>query len=154
MEIERKFLTKDASFVELAYDSCRIVQGYLCNDPIRTVRIRIKGSDGFITVKSAPNDSGWSRFEFEQKIALADAEAMLKLCLPGIIEKVRRYVKYNNHIWEVDVFSGNNEGLTVAEIELGSESEDFELPPWVGKEVTGDAKYYNSALAVHPFKDW
>jgi len=147
-------LTLNDGFRSEAYKVSRIVQGYLCSDAMRTVRIRIKGDEGFITVKSAPNKRGWSRYEFEQSIPLAEAETMLKLCLPGVIDKERHYVRVAEHIWEVDVFHGANEGLIVAEIELLSENDAFVLPAWIGEEVSGDARYYNSALAMRPYSQW
>ena len=154
MEIERKFLVKDNSFVREAYKKSRIVQGYICSDAERSVRVRIRDDEGFLTIKSATDERGWSRYEFEKPITVNDAGELMKLCLPGTIEKVRHYVKAGNHIWEVDVFHGENEGLTVAEIELESENDVFELPVWVGQEVSGIAKYYNSMLAKHPFSRW
>ena len=153
-EIERKFLVKDNSFVDEAFKKRRIVQGYICSDAERSVRVRILGDEGFITIKSATNKRGWSRYEFEMPILLRDAEELMKLCLPGLIDKVRHYVKAGSHTWEVDIFCGENEGLIVAEIELESEEETFELPAWVGQEVSGEVKYYNSMLAKHPFLKW
>ena len=140
--------------MEAAFKKCRIVQGYICSDASRSVRVRIREDKGFLTIKSATNERGWSRYEFEQPVALNDAEELLKLCLPGIIDKVRHWIHVGNHLWEVDVFHGDNEGLAVAEIELSSEEETFELPEWAGDEVTGDAKYYNAKLSQKPFKQW
>jgi len=154
VEVERKFLVKDDSFIDAAYSKKRIVQGYLCADAERTVRVRIKGDKGFITVKSASDEKGWSRYEFEQEVPLHDAEEMLKLCLSGKIDKVRHYVRVGEHTWEVDVFHGDNEGLIVAEIELESVDETFELPSWAGAEVSGDLRYYNAMLARQPFSTW
>ena len=154
MEIERKFLVKDNSFVDEAFKKRRIVQGYICSDAERSVRVRIRDDEGFLTIKSATNERGWSRYEFEKPVSLKDAEDLMELCLPGLIDKVRYYVKAGNHVWEVDVFHGKNEGLIVAEIELESENDVFELPLWVGQEVSGDAKYYNSMLAKRPFLEW
>ena len=154
MEIERKFLVRDRSFVEEAFKKHRIVQGYICSEAERSVRIRIRDDEGFLTIKSATNERGWSRYEFEKAIPLKDAEELMELCLPGLIDKVRHYVKVGNHIWEVDIFRGDNEGLIMAEIELESEDEIFELPSWAGQEVSGDARYYNSMLAKHPFSKW
>jgi CYTH domain-containing protein len=148
-EIERKFLVT-GDFMPFVVRRTRIVQGYLCSDPERTVRIRIYGDKGFLTVKSAANERGWSRYEFEQAIPLTDAEELLALCLPGTIDKVRHLVPVGRHTWEVDVFHGDNEGLVVAEIELSSEEDTFERPDWLGEEVTGDPKYYNAMLAKHP----
>jgi len=153
MEIERKFLVK-SDFEQDAMKRKRIVQGYICAEEARTVRIRIQGEEGFLTIKGAANEKGWSRYEFEAPVARTDAEELLKLCRPGIIDKVRHWIYVGNHLWEVDVFHGDNEGLIVAEIELASEEETFELPDWAGEEVTGDAKYYNAALSQKPFSQW
>lgn len=152
-EIERKFLVK-GSFEQYAYKKSRIVQGYICADKERAVRIRICGDEGFLTIKSATNERGWSRYEFETKVSLEDAEELIKLCIPSCIDKIRHWIKVGDHIWEVDVFYGDNEGLVVAEIELKSEEESFELPIWAGLEVSGDAKYYNAVLAKKPYKSW
>ena len=152
-EIERKFLVK-GDFEKDVLTRKRIVQGYICAEEARTVRVRIQGDEGFLTIKSASNERGWSRYEFEQPVALADAEELLKLCLPSVIDKVRHWIRVGNHLWEVDVFQGDNEGLVVAEIELSSEEETFELPAWAGEEVTGDPKYYNARLSLKPFKQW
>jgi len=154
MEIERKFLVRDDSFVDCASKKRRIVQGYLCADAERSVRVRIRGDEGFLTIKSATEGRGWSRYEFEQAIALKDAEELMALCMPGLIDKVRHYVEFAGHTWEVDVFHGENEGLVVAEIELESEDEQFELPAWIGAEVSGDPRYYNSMLAKQPYSKW
>jgi CYTH domain-containing protein len=154
MEIERKFLVKDTSFMEEAYDAKQIIQGYICADAERSVRIRICGNAACLTIKSASEGRGWSRYEFEQSLAPKDAEALMQLCLPCRIDKTRYCVQHDDYIWEVDVFHGENEGLTVAEIELASEEDDFELPSWVGKEVSDDPKYYNSMLVRHPYSTW
>ena len=154
MEIERKFLVRDNTFVDEAYMKRRIVQGYICSDKGRSVRVRIRDNEGFLTIKSATNERGWSRYEFETPIPLNDAEELMGLCLPGIIDKIRHYIKVGSHIWEVDIFHGENEGLIMAEIELESEEDSFEIPLWAGQEVSGDAKYYNSMLAKYPFSKW
>ena len=127
-----------------------IIQGYICSDADRSVRIRISEDEAFLTIKSASNERGWSRYEFEKPISKKDAEELLMLCLPGRIDKVRHYVKVGGHIWEVDVFHGANEGLIIAEIELDSEEETFEKPAWIGQEVSGNPKYYNMMLAKSP----
>jgi adenylate cyclase len=152
-EIERKFLVK-GDFKPFVSKETRIVQGYLSSVPERTVRVRIKGDKGFLTVKGIGNDSGASRYEWEKEIPLGETEELLKLCEPGVIDKVRFLVKAGVHTYEVDQFHGENEGLTVAEIELSSETESFEKPSWLGEEVTGDKKYYNSMLMKHPFTRW
>lgn len=153
-EIERKFLVTSEAFKNEAFKRARIVQGFLSSNPNRIVRIRIHGEQGFITVKGKPNETGVSRFEWERQISLAEAEELLQLCEPGIIEKTRFEVQNGEHIYEVDEFLGENEGLIVAEIELSSEDESFSKPVWLGKEVTGEVKYYNSNLSKNPFKNW
>jgi CYTH domain-containing protein len=152
-EIERKFLVK-GEYKTHAMRSSRIVQGYLSSVTGRTVRIRIKGEKGYITVKGKSNESGLSRYEWEKEIPLNEAEELLLLCEPGAIEKTRYEIQAGKHIFEVDEFYGDNEGLTLAEIELESEDESYEKPEWLGEEVTGDRRYYNSSLTKHPFKNW
>jgi CYTH domain-containing protein len=156
MEIERKFLVRNDAFIDEAFDAKRIVQGYICADAERSVRVRICSEKGFLTIKSASDERGWSRYEFDHPIASNEAEELMKLCLPGRIDKVRYYVKAggSRHIWEIDVFHGENKGLVVAEIELESESDMFELPSWIGEEVSGNPRYYNSMLAAHPYSTW
>lgn len=153
-EIERKFLVKDDSFKTEAFTKNHIVQGYLNSNPERTVRIRIKGNKGFLTIKGASNDTGLSRFEWEKEIPVAEAKALLLLCEKGVIDKTRFEIKQGNHTFEVDEFYGDNEGLIVAEIELSTETETFEKPNWLGIEVTGDIRYYNAYLSNNPFKKW
>ena len=154
IEIERKFLVTSHAYKTDAFKSTRIVQGFLNTNPERTVRIRIKGSDGFLTVKGKSSENGLSRFEWEKEISKTDAEALLQFCEKGIIDKVRYEVKYGNHIFEVDEFFGENEGLIIAEVELNTENEVFEKPNWLGEEVTGQLKYYNSLLSKAPFNSW
>jgi CYTH domain-containing protein len=148
IEIERKFLVKGDFYPEVIRKE-KIVQAYLAAGLERTVRIRIKGKNAFLTIKGAANENGFSRLEFEYPVPLADAQAMLELALPGFIEKERHYVPFENHLFEVDVFHGTNEGLVIAELELQSESESFEKPDWLGGEVTGDEQYYNAYLATN-----
>lgn len=152
-EIERKFLVS-GDFTAGELSSERILQGYICSRPGRTVRVRLYGEKGFLTIKGPSSDNGLSRYEFEQPIPAADAKALFRLCEPGTIDKTRHRVKVGRHIWEVDVFHGENEGLVLAEIELQSAGEAYELPAWAGKEVTGDRRYYNSMLAKCPFARW
>ncbi|RZS99082.1 CYTH domain-containing protein [Aquimarina brevivitae] len=154
IEIERKFLVTSDAFIAEANQSYPIKQGFLNTDPGRTVRIRIKGTKAFITVKGKGNTSGTTRFEWEKPIEIVEAESLLLLCEPGTIEKVRYEIAIANHIFEVDVFKGDNIGLILAEIELTNENETFHKPNWLGQEVTGDPKYYNSQLARHPFLKW
>lgn len=153
-EIERKFLVTSEAFKSEAHKRTRIVQGFLNTNPERTVRVRIQGNDGFITIKGKSNKSGLSRFEWEKQISQAEAEELLHICEPGIIEKTRYEIYSDNHTFEVDDFIGENEGLIIAEIELDSENESFSKPEWLGKEVTGNVKYYNSNLSKNPYKTW
>jgi adenylate cyclase len=152
IEIERKFLVLNNDFIDLAVTKNRIVQGYLNSHPDRTVRIRIKGDAGFLTIKGIGNKAGTTRLEWETKIALAEAEKLLPLCEKRLIDKIRYDVPVGNHIYEVDVFMGDNLGLVIAEIELDSENEHFEKPSWIGQEVTGNEKYYNAYISNNPFK--
>ncbi len=152
-EIEKKFLV-DGDFKSAAFKAARITQGYLSSVPERTVRVRVKGDKGFITVKGIGNESGASRFEWEKEIPVEDVKALLQICEPGVIDKTRYLVKAGEHTFEVDEFYGDNEGLTVAEVELSDENEAFDKPSWLGEEVTGDAKYYNSMLMKNPYKNW
>ncbi|MBC6997809.1 CYTH domain-containing protein [Cytophaga sp. FL35] len=154
IEIERKFLVNSDAFKENSSSQERIVQGFLNTDPERTVRVRIKGDSGFLTVKGKSNQEGTTRFEWEHKITVTEAEQLLILCEKGIIDKTRYAVPVGNHLFEVDEFYGDNEGLTVAEVELSTEKERFQKPEWLGEEVTGDIKYYNSQLGKKPFKTW
>jgi CYTH domain-containing protein len=154
IEIERKFLVKTDTFKEESYQKKYIKQGFLNSDKNRVVRIRIADNDAFITVKGKSNRAGTTRFEWEKEIKRTAAEQLLLLCEPTIIEKTRFLVKKGNHVFEVDEFYGENQGLTIAEIELNTENERFEKPKWLGKEVTGDIKYYNSNLSKEPFKNW
>ncbi|WP_147677711.1 CYTH domain-containing protein [Algibacter pacificus] len=154
VEIERKFLVKSEAFKAEAYKQTRICQGFLNTNKERTVRVRLKGEQGFITVKGLSSKNGVSRFEWEKEIPKEEAEALLDLCEPSIIDKTRYEIKKGQHIFEVDEFYGENSGLIVAEIELNSENETYIKPEWLGDEVTGDVKYYNSLLSKQPFKSW
>ncbi|MDR2622381.1 MAG: CYTH domain-containing protein [Dysgonamonadaceae bacterium] len=144
-EIERKFLVS-SDFKPFVSQSIRIVQGYLSSVPERTVRVRVKGDKGYIAVKGISDAGGLSRFEWEKEIPVSEAQELLKICEPGLIDKTRYQVPYGNHTFDVDEFHGPNEGLMIAEIELSSEDETFEKPSWLGREVTGDVRYYNSML--------
>lgn len=152
-EIERKFLVA-GSFKESATKQTRITQGYLSSIPERTVRVRIKGDKGFITIKGIGNGSGASRYEWEKEIPTTEVEELLKICEPGVIDKTRFLVPSGNHTFEVDEFYGDNQGLVVAEVELSAEDEAFQKPEWLGQEVTGDVKYFNSMLMKNPYKNW
>lgn len=152
-EIERKFLVC-GDYKSEATKATRITQGYLSSVPERTVRVRIKGDKGYITIKGIGSLSGASRFEWEKEIPADEARELLGLCEPGVIDKTRYIVPEGKHTFEVDEFHGDNDGLVVAEVELGSEDESFERPSWLSTEVTGDKRYYNSFIATHPYKDW
>jgi len=153
-EIERKFLVKSDDYKKFAKKETRITQGYLSSVPERTVRVRIKGDKGFITIKGIGNASGASRYEWEKEIPVEEVKELLELCEPGVIDKTRFLVDVGNHTFEVDEFYGDNEGLTVAEVELTDENEAFDKPEWLGEEVTGDPKYFNSMLMKNPYKNW
>jgi len=153
-EIERKFLVINESFKVESIQEFKITQGFLSTVPERTVRIRINGKQGFITIKGKSNPSGTSRYEWEKEIDINDAKDLLKICKPGIIQKTRFYINSGKHTFEIDEFHGNNEGLIIAEIELSSEYEKFNKPEWLGEEVTGEVKYYNSMLLKNPYKKW
>ena len=152
-EIEKKFLVA-GEFKESAKKATRITQGYLSSVPERTVRVRVKGEKGYITVKGIGNDSGASRFEWEKEIPVEDVRDLLKICEPGVIDKTRYLVDCDGHTFEVDEFYGDNDGLVVAEVELSDENEAFTRPSWLGEEFTGDKKYYNSMLMKNPYKNW
>ena len=152
-EIERKFLVA-GPFKEQATRQTRIVQGYLSSVPERTVRVRIKGDKGFLTIKGIGNASGASRYEWEREIPVPDVEQLLAICEPGVIDKVRWLVPAGAHTFEVDEFHGENEGLVVAEVELGAEDEAYVRPAWLGTEVTGDPRYFNSMLMKNPYTRW
>ncbi|MCQ2168265.1 MAG: CYTH domain-containing protein [Bacteroidales bacterium] len=152
-EIERKFLVS-GEFRSHAFSSTRICQGYLSSAKGRTVRVRIAGDKAFITIKGPVQ--GISRFEWEKEIPMDDAQALLEICEPGVIDKTRYLVRNTDrtHVWEVDEFHGENEGLVVAEIELHSEEDTFDKPSWIGEEVSGDRRYYNSSLISNPYSKW
>jgi adenylate cyclase len=153
-EIERKFLI-NGDFKRFSTGETRIVQGYLSSVPERTVRVRVIDKNGFLTVKGIGNESGTSRFEWEKEIPLSEANDLLKICEPGVIDKTRFVIPEKGGLqFEVDEFHGDNQGLTVAEIELPSEDHKFERPDWLGKEVTSDVRYFNAMLMKNPFKNW
>lgn len=155
LEVERKFLVV-GDFKPLAISSTRICQGYVASGNGRTVRIRIRDDKGYLTIKGPSDKAGLARFEWEKEITLAEAEALMTICEPGVIEKTRWLVPSSDgrHTWEVDEFWGDNEGLVMAEIELESENDTFEKPDFIGKEVTGDRRYYNSHMRRYPYKLW
>lgn len=154
IEIERKFLVLNTNFKTEAFKHTRIIQGFLSTDKKRTVRVRLKGDIGFLTIKGKSSKNGLSRFEWEKEISKPEVESLLGICKKGIIDKIRYEIKVDNHTFEVDEFFGKNKGLIVAEVELNSEKENFTKPEWLGKEVTGDVKYYNSQLSKQPFTRW
>ena len=151
-EIERKYLVKDDSWKAKIKHSIPIKQGYLNSAIERTVRVRISGVDGILTIKGKTENL--TREEYEYNIPLSDAEKLLLLCEKPIIEKIRYIYVQNNLTWEIDEFSGENSGLIVAEVELENEDQDFDKPQWLGKEVSDDPRYYNAALISHPFSRW
>jgi len=154
IEIERKFLVKSNAFKNDAFKQTKITQGFLSTDKKRTVRIRLKGDIGYLTIKGESSNNGLSRFEWEKKITKTEAEQLLLLCKKGVIEKTRYDIKVENHTFEVDEFYGENQGLIIAEVELDHENETFVKPVWLGVEVTGDIKYYNSQLSENPYRYW
>lgn len=153
IEIERKFLVT-GDYKSQAVSHSRIVQGYICSERGRTVRVRLRGDCGYLTIKGPSLNGGLSRYEFEKQITQDEALSLLRICEPGIVDKVRWLVPVGKHTFEVDEFFGDNVGLVVAEVELSSEDEDYERPDFIGKEVTGDRRYYNSNLRRHPYCGW
>ena len=149
-EIERKFLVKESW--QPQDEGIKIAQGYLSTVPERTVRVRIKGNKGYLTIKG--KNQGISRTEFEYEIPLGDAEELLKLAEQPILSKTRYLEQHGNRLWEIDVFAGENQGLVVAEVELPDEQADFSRPDWLGQEVSGDVRYYNANLIKKPFSLW
>ena len=155
LEIERKFLVT-GPFKDKAYDATRIQQGYIASGRGRTVRVRVRGDKGYLTIKGPSNLAGLARFEWEKEISVSDAHELMRICEPGIIDKTRYLVKSpdGRHVWEVDEFYGENEGLVMAEIELDDEDESYSKPDFIGREVTGDRRFYNSHLRQNPYKLW
>lgn len=155
LEIERKFLVT-GPFKDKAYDATRIQQGYIASGRGRTVRVRVRGDKGYLTIKGPSNLAGLARFEWEKEISVSDAHELMRICEPGIIDKTRYLVKSpdGRHVWEVDEFYGENEGLVMAEIELNDENESYSKPDFIGREVTGDRRFYNSHLRQNPYKLW
>ena len=152
IEIERKFLVKTSDFKNNAERCIHVVQGYLLKSPDCTIRVRLWDNQGFITVKSKSSDDGLSRHEWENEIPLEKAKSLLELCDGGRIDKIRYIVPFKDHTFEVDVFAGDHEGLILAEVELQSTDEVVEYPDWIGEEVTGDIRYYNSYLCDHAWR--
>ena len=154
IEIERKYLVNSKDYRSLAFSRSHIVQGFLNSHPDRVVRIRIADDKAFLTVKGRSNSAGTTRFEWEKEIPTPEAKLLLELCEKEILEKIRYFVRTGTHIIEVDEFLGSNQGLVIAEIEIEKVDDNIEVPSWVGLEVTGDIKYYNSQLSKSPFKKW
>lgn len=154
IEIERKFKVCSNDYKQLAHTSDHIKQGYICSGHGRTVRVRLRGGRGYLTIKGPSIDGGLSRYEFEKEITPEEAEQLFFLCEPGIIDKTRYLVNYGNHTFEIDEFYGDNEGLVMAEVELSAPDEPFEKPSFIGEEVTGDRRYYNAHLRQNPYKLW
>ncbi len=154
VEIERKFLINNMDFKKVASSKTSIIQGFLNTHPERTVRVRIYGEDAFITVKGKGNASGTTRFEWERPISVLEANALLPLCEPGVLKKVRYKIPVGGHTFDVDEFLGDNKGLYIAEVELSHEKETFQKPAWLGNEITGEIKYYNSQLSKNPYVTW
>ena len=154
LEIERKFLVVGDAYKRQAYASSYIKQGYICSERGRTVRVRLRGDCGYLTIKGPSTDNGLSRYEFEKEITLDETRELFKLCEPGIVEKTRYLVRSGSHTFEVDEFHGDNEGLVMAEVELAAPDDPIVKPDFIGQEVTGDRRYYNSQLRQHPFTTW
>lgn len=154
IEIERKFLVNSKSFKTGAFKDTRIIQGYLNSNKQRSVRVRLKGEVGYLTIKGESSKNGLSRFEWEKEISKSEAKDLLKLCESGVIDKIRYEVKVGKHNFEVDEFFGDNKGLIIAEVELNDENETFEKPEWLGNEVSGEIRYYNSQLSKQPYNTW
>lgn len=154
LEIERKFLVSNNTFISDSHKKQFIKQGFLNSNKNRTVRIRILDDLGYITVKGISNKTGTTRFEWEKEIPLKEAETLLLLTEQDPIEKFRYLVKNKDLLFEIDVFEGLNKGLIIAEIELENENQNFDKPNWLGKEVTGDIKYYNSSISNNPYSEW
>ncbi len=153
-ETERKFLVKDNSYKELAFSHSRIRQGYICRESGRTVRVRTRDARAYLTIKGPRQADGLSHYEFEKEITADEACELMKLCLPGMVDKTRWLVRHAGHVFEVDEFYGENQGLVMAEVELESADEYVEMPQFIGEEVTADHRYYNSQLCQHPFCQW
>ena len=156
MEIERKFLVEGDDYKQLSHQNFRIKQGYICSGHGRTVRVRRRNQQAFLTIKGPSADGGLSRYEFEKEITPEEGHQLLRLCEPGIIDKTRYLVKSadGSHTFEVDEFHGDNDGLVIAEVELGSADEPFTKPDFIGREVTGDRRFYNSHLRRNPYRLW
>jgi len=154
IETERKFLVLSDDYKKLATSHSRIKQGYICSERGRTVRIRMRDEKFYLTIKGPSHNGGLSRYEFEKEVSKDEGLSLFMICEPGIVDKTRWLVPSGAHTFEVDEFHGENDGLVMAEVELKSEDEAYVAPAFIGKEVTGDRRYYNSQLRIHPFKEW
>lgn len=154
IEIERKFLVLNDSYKEKAFGHSHIQQGYLCSSNERTVRVRIRDDRAYLTIKGPTPEGGLHCFEFEKEITYEEGKQLMRLCESGIIDKVRWLVVFGSHTFEVDEFMGANEGLVMAEVELNSPEEHVDIPDFIGQEVTGDNRYFNSQLRIHPYSKW
>lgn len=154
LEIERKFLVTGEDYKNRAFAHSRISQGYICSTGGRTVRVRIRDDKGYLTIKGPSDHAGLARYEFETEISLTDAHDLMKICEPGVIDKTRYLVRSGNHVFEIDEFYGDNEGLVMAEVELADENEPYEKPDFIGREVTGDRRFYNSHMRQSPYSWW
>ena len=154
IEIERKFLVLNDSYKEKAFGHSHIQQGYLCSSNERTVRVRIRDDRAYLTIKGPTPEGGLHCFEFEKEITYEEGKQLMRLCESGIIDKVRWLVVFGSHTFEVDEFMRANEGLVMAEVELNSPEEHVDIPDFIGQEVTGDNRYFNSQLRIHPYSKW
>jgi len=154
IEIERKFLVTSTAYKKAAYNFYDMVQGYIAHEKGNSVRVRITNTEAVMTIKGPSDSKGMSRYEWNHQIPVEDAKELMKLSQGGVIEKRRYLVHSGPHVFEIDEFYGDNEGLVIAEVELQSENETFEKPSFVGKEVTGDRRYYNAYLTTNPYKSW
>ena len=154
LEIERKFLVLNDSYKKESFSHSHIVQGYICSNRERTVRVRIRDNRAYLTIKSPTSEGGLPCNEFETEITLEEGKQLMKICEPGIIDKVRWLVKSGKHTFEVDEFFGDNEGLVMAEVELSAVDEQVIIPCFIGQEVTGDRRYFNTQLRKYPYKTW
>lgn len=154
LEIERKFLVLNDSYKRESFGHSHIQQGYICSDEGRTVRVRIRDERAYITIKGPTLEGGLPCYEFEKEITFEEGKQLMRLCEPGIIDKIRWLVKSGKHTFEVDEFFGDNEGLVMAEVELSTVNESVVIPDFIGEEVTGDPRYFNSQLRTRPYKTW
>ena len=153
-EIERKFLVRGTAYRELAESCSHIRQGYICSHNGRTVRVRLRDGRGYLTIKGPSANGGLTRFELEKEVTPDEAQQLMEICEPGVIDKHRYLVRSGRHVFEVDEFHGDNAGLVMAEVELQSEDEPYEKPDFIGQEVTGDRRFYNSHMRKMPFCIW